>query len=256
MKKTILSFALMLVGMSAFAQKEVRSNLRQGNDAFDQGNFSDAELAYRKSLEVDPNSNEATYNLGNSLFRQEKFEDAAKQYQQITQQSEDVLMQAMAFHNAGNIFMAAEDYGQAIEAFKQSLRRNPKDNETRYNLALAQKLLQDQQQQQQQQQDQKDQEQQQEDKQEQQDKQDQQQQDQQEKEQEQNKDQQQDQQNQQDQQEQQQDQQQGQQPQNQISKEAAEQILKALNQDEKEVQEKVKQAQMQQIQQRKTEKDW
>ena len=55
---------------------------------------------------------------------------------------------AEIYHNVGNIGMQSKEYAKSVEAYKQSLRLNPKDDETRYNLALAQKLLHDQQQQQ------------------------------------------------------------------------------------------------------------
>ena len=129
---------------------------------------------------------------------------------------------AHIYHNMGVILQASKQLPQCIEAYKQALRNNPKDDETRYNLALAQKQLKDQQQQQ-------DQNQQQEQKQ-----------DQKQDEKEQNKD--------------QQDQDKKQQNQNQMSKENAEQLLNAVMQDEKNVQDKVKKAI--QMQGRKLEKDW
>ena len=135
------------------------------------------------------------------------------------------------FHNMGVILQSSKQLPQCIEAYKEALRNNPHDNETRYNLALAQKQLKDQQQQQQNQnKDQQKQEQKQDDKKQNKDQQDQQQQN------------------------QQNNQQQQQQQQNQISKENAEQLLNAVMQDEKNVQEKVKK--QLQINGRKLEKDW
>lgn len=175
------------------------------------------------------------------MYKQEKYPEAAEQYQQIAGQRERLLAEnpaniqrlAEVFHNLGNIQMKNKDYAKSIEAYKQSLRMNPKDEETRYNLALAQKLLNDQQQQNQDRQNQ-DQQQQQE-----------------QKEQEQNQDQQQ-QQN-----EQKENKTQEQKQENeQMSRDNAQQILDAFLQDEKDTQEKVKKAQAKHQERRKTDKQW
>ena len=205
------------------AQKAERKNVREGNKLYESEKYTESEIAYRKSLEVNPRSTEGTYNLGNSLYKQGKFPEAAEQYQLIAGQGEKMVATpegkarlSEVYHNMGNIFMQNKDYGKAVEVYKQSLRLNPKDDETRYNLALAQKLLSDQQ-----------------------------------------KDDQQQQQQQQPQDDQKQDKTQEQQQSNeQMSKDNAQQMLDAFLQDEKDTQEKVKKAQMQQQQRRKSEKEW
>jgi len=215
------------------AQKEERDYIRKGNRAFNDSVFVDAEVNYRKALEVNPKSTISMYNLGNSLSQQQKFKDAMEQYMAAADIEKDKMKLAQIYHNAGVIFQASQDYAQAIEAYKKSLRSNPKDDETRYNLALAQKLLKDQEQNQQNQ-DQQDNQQNQEDQQKQ--------------EQEQNQDKNQD-------QEQKQDQQDSKPEENEMSKENAEQMLNSVMQDEKDVQEKVKK-QQQVIQSGRLEKDW
>ena len=238
MRKSIIWMAAFMFCCGAvFAQKAERKNVREGNKLYETEKFTEAEIAYRKSLEVNPRSSEGTYNLGNALYKQKKFPEAAEQYQLLAGQGEKMIETpegkarlAEIYHNVGNIGMQSKEYAKSVEAYKQSLRLNPKDDETRYNLALAQKQLKDQQQQQ-------DQNQQQEQKQ-----------DQKQDEKEQNKDQQ-------DQDKKQQNQNnQQQQNQNQMSKENAEQLLNAVMQDEKNVQDKVKKAI--QMQGRKLEKDW
>ena len=136
-----------------FAQKAERSHIRKGNKLYKEEKYTESEIAYRQSIEVNPRSVEGSYNLGNALYKQEKYPEAAEQYQQIAGQRERLLTEnpanaqrlAEVFHNLGNIQMKNKDYAKSIEAYKQSLRMNPKDEETRYNLALAQKLLNDQQ---------------------------------------------------------------------------------------------------------------
>lgn len=244
-KVKLFSLIFLFCSGAMYAQKAERKNVREGNKLYSNEKFTESEIAYRKSLEVNPRSVEGTYNLGNALYKQKKFPEAAEQYQLLTGQAEKMVETeegkarlAGVFHNLGDISMQSKEYAKSVEAFKQSLRLNPQDDETRYNLALAQKLLEDQQNQDQDQ----NQDQQNEDK----------------KEDQENKDDQQ----QQDQQQQQQDDQkenktqQEQQQNEQMSQDNAQQMLDAFLQDEKNTQEKVKKAQAQQQQRRKTDKEW
>ena len=248
-KVSILFAAFLLCTGSVAAQKAERKNVREGNKEYLKDKYTEAEVAYRKSIDVNPRSVEGIYNLGNSMYKQDKFPEAAEQYQLIAGQGERLLNEdpanaeklAHVFHNLGNIGMKNQEYQTSVEAYKQSLRLNPTDDETRYNLALAQKLLQDQENQQQ------DQDQDQENDQEQQ--QDQQQDQNQEQNQEQNQDQQQK-------EEQEQKTQEEQKQNERMSRENAQQILDAFQQDEKDTQEKVKKAQMLQQESRKREKQW
>lgn len=237
---TILLIAsALLAAPAAMAQKE-SSDVRRGNKQYEQGNFNEAEVEYRRGLDKNDQSFEAHYNLGDALFRQEKYPEALEQYTLAEKQlkgkdgedSRKVKERlASTYHNIGNACYAQQQYDKAVAAYQESLRRNPKDNDTRYNLVKAMQQLQQQQQQQ-------------------------------------NQDQKQDQQQQNDstQQQQQQPQQQEQQPDNQqnqeqqqqeqdqqMDKETAEQILQALEQDEQETQEKL---QRQQGKKRRVEKEW
>lgn len=241
-RKSIVCVVVLLSGnmmYSAFAQKAERKHVREGNELYKTEKYTEAEVAYRKSLDVNPRSIEGTYDLGNSLYKQDKLKEAAEQYQLLAGQEakmkempEGKARLAEIYHNLGNISMKGQDYARSVEAYKQSLRLNPKDDETRYNLALAQKLLSDQQNQDQSQ-DQKNEEKQ-EDKE--------------------NKEQQEQQQQQPDDQKQNKTQEEQQQNE-QMSQDNVQQMLDAFLQDEKDTQEKVKKAQRQQ-QRRKTEKQW
>lgn len=230
-KKYIGVFLLLLVAASVSAQKAERDFIRKGNRLYKDSVYVNAEVNYRKALEVNPKSTVSMFNLGNTLAQQNKPKEAMEQYVAATKIEKEKPNLAQIYHNMGVIFQSQKDYAKAVEAYKQSLRNNPKDDETRYNLALAQKLLKDQQQDQQNQ----DQNQEQQKQDQQQDKKDQ------------NKDQQQ----------QNKEQQQPPQPQkkdNEMSKENAEQLLNSVMQDEKDVQDKVKQQQV--IQGGRLEKDW
>lgn len=230
-----LLFIFLLTGTTMLpAQKMERRSVRQGNKLYLKQKYSDAEVSYRKALEVNPKSKEGLYNLGNALYKQEKGKEAIEQYQLSMISENDFLKKAAILHNTGNCCMQTKDYGKAVEAYKGSLRLNPSDDQTRYNLAMAQALLKNQQNQNKNKQNK--------DKDNNKDKNDQQKQ--------QQKQQQDDQEKKQNQQKQQQ------QQQEQISKEKAQQLLDALSQDEKDTQEKVNKLQMQQSKAKKTEKDW
>ena len=125
------------------AEKQI---LRKGNDLFNQKRFVDAEVKYKKALQKNPYYETAGYNLGNAVYEQQRYEEALPQYELVAKSSRDPETRANSYHNAGNVMMKKKDYAKAIDAYKKSLILDPKDEETRYNLALAQKLLKDQQQ--------------------------------------------------------------------------------------------------------------
>ena len=230
----ILSLLLVASAVQIFAQQKTdRDYLRSGNKLYNDSLFIKAEVDYRKALEINPKSTDAMFNLANALLMQQKAKEAMEQYESVSKIEKDKEKLAQIYHNMGVILQSSKQLPQCIEAYKESLRNNPKDDETRYNLALAQKQLKDQQQNQQNQ-----------------DQQQQQQQKQEEEKQDQNKDQQEQEQKDQ----QQQNQQQQQQNKNEMSKENAQQLLNAVMQDEKNVQDKVKK--QIQIQGKKLEKDW
>ena len=234
--KYILFILFVILAAGASAQKIERDYIRKGNRLFNDSVFVDAEVNYRKALEVNPKSTVSMYNLGNTLSQQQKFKDAMEQYVAAGKIEKDKMKLAHIYHNMGVLFQAGKDYAQAVEAYKMSLRNNPKVDETRYNLALAQKMLKDQQQNQQNQDQNQDQNK-----------------DEQEKKQDQQKDQ-----NKQNDQKKDDQQQQPPKPEkkdNEMSKENAEQLLNSVMQDEKDTQDKVKK-QQQVIQGGRLEKDW
>ena len=227
-KRAAAMLCLLLVAASASAQMTDRQYIRQGNKQFRSGDYANAEVSYRKAIEKNVKNPQAAFNLGNALMAQKKDSAAVEQFQGAARLETNPLRKAQAYHNMGVICQTHKMYGEAIEAYKNALRLNPKDDETRYNLVLCkhQKQKQDQQQQNQQggDNDKK-----QDDKQ---------------------KDQQQP-----DQQKDKQDDKQQEQPKPQMSKDNAEQLLNAAIQNEKQTQEKMKQ-QQQQPQRRNVQKNW
>ena len=134
-RTTTLIIAL-LVASASFAQND-RRYITQGNKLFRSGQFDKAEVAYRKAIEKNPRNPQAHYNLGNSLMAQKKDSAAVQSFQKSTELETSKIRKAMAFHNMGVVCQQHKMYGEAIQAYKNSLRLNPKDDATRYNLELC-----------------------------------------------------------------------------------------------------------------------
>ena len=141
------SFLMLVLATTATAQKEERNFIRRGNRQYADSAFVNADVSYRKAIEANPSSAIAMYNLGNTLTQQNKLEDAMKMYVDASKLETDKERLGQIYHNMGVILHSQKEYAKAIEAYKQSLRNEPHSNETKYNLALAQKMLKDQQQQ-------------------------------------------------------------------------------------------------------------
>lgn len=228
-RKKIATMLLLLMVVGAHAQSD-RDYVRQGNKQFRAGKYAEAEVDYRKAVEKNGKNAQAVYNLGNALLAQRKDSAAIEQFQAAAKLETNSRRRSYAYHNIGVICQGRQMFGEAIEAYKEALRNNPNDDETRYNLELC-KRQQKQQQQNQQNQQQK-----------------------QNKDNKENKDKNKDQ-DKQDQQKQQDKEQQQKQDKPQMSKENAEQLLNAAMQEEKNTQQRIKKAQRQK-QTRKLQKNW
>jgi len=136
----VLFFMLMSTAGISFAQSN-RSTLNKGVDKYDEKKYNDAEVEFRKVVESSPKSFEANYNLGNSYYKQGKYDDAIKSYQSAYENSKDNDSRAKIFHNIGNSLLKSNKLEQSVEAYKNALKFNPNDEETKYNLSYALELL-------------------------------------------------------------------------------------------------------------------
>ncbi|MBR0519131.1 tetratricopeptide repeat protein, partial [bacterium] len=100
--------------------------------------FDNAASDYKKALEYKPNWNDVTFNLGNTYFRQKKYDEAETEYNKIVETGKESL-KAQALYNLGNIAYKKGDLKKAEELYKKSLRINPKDKDAKYNLELCKK---------------------------------------------------------------------------------------------------------------------
>jgi tetratricopeptide (TPR) repeat protein len=140
--KKILLYSFVLLSFALNAQEKDK-NLPKGNDSFEEKKYDDAEAEYRISESKNPKKAIASYNLGNSIYRQNQNGEAKYHYAKALKTAKKREEKHSAFHNIGNTLMKDKDYSGAVEAYKNALRNNPADEETRYNFALAKKMLKD-----------------------------------------------------------------------------------------------------------------
>ena len=137
-------FWVLIVATISFVQAQegaVTNHIYEGNSKVKEEAFSEAEKAYRKALSIAPEKATALYNLGNTHFLDAQYEEASQRFFQTQKFATTKEDKHKAFHNMGNVFMKKKDYQKAVEAYKNALRNNPSDEETRYNYALAKELL-------------------------------------------------------------------------------------------------------------------
>ena len=258
MRQVKLLIILFFVWVTAIQAQNERKFIRQGNKYYESAmkdtskpdtvQFNKAEIEYRKALDKKPKESKWNFNLADALYKQNKFEEAAEKFKEITEKTSDKMEKSRALHNMGNSLLMNKKLDESIAAYKEALRNNPNDLDTKYNLLYAMNMKKKQKDQKKKDDKKKDQNK--------------------DKKKDQNKDQKKDQKKDQnkdkdqknkDQQKQNQDQQkqqQQQQQQSKISKQNAEQMLQALENSEKKTLEKVKKVQALKEQSKNVDKDW
>jgi Ca-activated chloride channel family protein len=144
--KSILLILLAGCTVHANAQTE-RRYIRKGNGAFEDGRYQQAEIEYRKALEKAPLSGKADYNLGNALYKQKQYDAAATKYAALVENGKDKQELNRYYYNLGNALFENRKYQESVEAYKNALRKDPRDLDAKHNLQLAMKMLTEQQQQ-------------------------------------------------------------------------------------------------------------
>lgn len=140
MIKRYLFLVFMFCAVVAAAQPE-REEVRSGNRAFSKGDIDKAELEYRRALENNPTSVFGRYNLGNALHKKGNSQEAQKVVSDLVDSLDNLSFGSKVFHNLGNYALDQKKYSEAVEFYKNSLRANPSDLETKSNLAYAQAML-------------------------------------------------------------------------------------------------------------------
>jgi Ca-activated chloride channel family protein len=130
----------MLAVCAAVSAQNDRQLIREGNRLYRQKQYAQAEVLYRKAIAKKADNPQAVYNLGCALMMQQKDSAAIVQYENATKLEKNKLRQSKSWHNIGVMCQSHKMYGEAVRAYEQSLRLNPSDDETRYNLALCKQL--------------------------------------------------------------------------------------------------------------------
>lgn len=149
MKYSILSI-LLILSTSLVAQLDL-GFIRDGNDSYNSKNYTNSEESYRRALEINTENYKGMFNLGNSIYQQERYEEAVKHFESASAYAPDDNTRAQALHNLGNSHLKLKDYENSVKAYIESLKLNPSDQDAKYNLAYALQKLKEQQQQQQEQ---------------------------------------------------------------------------------------------------------
>ncbi len=136
----LLLYSFLLLSFAIFAQ-EKDFHLPKANSEFADKKYAEAEAEYRISLSNNPKKSISAYNLGNAIYKQNNNSEALFSYENAIKNATARPQKHSAFHNSGNIYMKEKNYSAAVEAYKNALRNNPNDEETRYNFALAKKML-------------------------------------------------------------------------------------------------------------------
>jgi len=148
--KSMLFIMLLLNHFSVFSQS-ASQKIRKGNELYKQEKFDEAEIQYRKSLEKKPDNVAGQYNLANALYRQGKYDEAGAILDSLANKISSPAQKAQLYHNLGNNLLKNKDFENSVNAYKNALKINPNDEDTRYNLSYAMEMLKQQQQQKQQQ---------------------------------------------------------------------------------------------------------
>jgi Ca-activated chloride channel family protein len=145
--RLLVIIILASIAIEVYPQTD-RKLIRKGNSDYKDGNYPQAEVEYRKALEKDTLSFRADYNLGNALYRQKQYDAAAERYTGLAVREKDKQKLSRFYYNLGNAMYEKQKYKESIEAYKNALRNNPGDMDTKHNLQLALKMLNDKKQQQ------------------------------------------------------------------------------------------------------------
>ncbi len=152
MKNLTWIFVLLILSLPSgyLKAQSIRSLNNKGVDLYKEGKFADSEVNFKKGSMKEPKNFETNFNLGDAYYKQGRYEDAIKSYQSALTESESPEQKAKVFHNIGNSLLKDKKIKPSIEAYKNSLKLSPNDEDTKYNLSYALSLLKNQKQNQQQ----------------------------------------------------------------------------------------------------------
>ncbi len=142
----LLGLAIIFLSCNYYLNAQSVRNLNnKGVDLYKEGKFADSEVNFKKGALKDPKTFETNFNLGDAYYKQGRYDDAIKSYQSALSETESSTQKAKVFHNIGNSLLKDKKIKESIGAYKNSLKLNPNDEETKYNLSYALSMLKNQQ---------------------------------------------------------------------------------------------------------------
>lgn len=143
-----LAICVLLVFSASLNGQTDKKFIRKGNKEYEKNKFPESEISYRKALDNNKQSPDAVFNVGDALYKQNKYEEAGKQFVENANQNNDRIKKSAGLYNLGNSLLNANKLEESIDAYKNSLKLHPGNPEAKYNLSYAQDLLKQQQEQQ------------------------------------------------------------------------------------------------------------
>jgi Ca-activated chloride channel family protein len=137
----VFNSPLFSMAQGSLSTSPEKTETRNGNKQYNDENYTEAEANYKKALDIKNNMPEATFNLGDALYKQKRYDDAGKQFQLSAQNNTEPATKANSWYNLGNSYLEQKKWEDAIKVYKNALKINPKDADSRYNLAYANAML-------------------------------------------------------------------------------------------------------------------
>jgi tetratricopeptide (TPR) repeat protein len=145
LRKIIPGIIIMLLGTSLLQAQSIRSLNNEGVEKYHNKKYADAEVNFRKGLDKVPDNFISNFNLGDAYYQQKRYDEALKSYQSALAESKTNSEKAKVYHNIGNSLLKSNQFQESINAYKNALKLNPNDNDTKYNLSYALSMLKNQQ---------------------------------------------------------------------------------------------------------------
>jgi len=141
MRLLIIVFIIIAFGVNNSFSQSSKDLIRKGNTKYKERRFEDSEIFYRKAIEKDSANTSAKYNLGNALYKQNKFLEARQKYLDVMSKDKSSDDEAKVLYNIGNTFLKEKKYAESIDYYKKALKLNPRDFDAKYNLEYARRML-------------------------------------------------------------------------------------------------------------------
>lgn len=134
MKQIIVILSLIITTLATFAQQ---NRVREGNKLYEEKKYKEAASVYQNALKKNPNYLPGIFNLGNALYQEKNYDASRKTFDAVAKKTNDLRIKSSSDYNVGNTYMSEQKWQEAVDAYKHALRKNPLDEDAKYNLSYA-----------------------------------------------------------------------------------------------------------------------